>query len=210
MYRLIFQKPAHFLSAQMALLSTCFQMFICSTWDVTLLKVSHSYIYIIRNFLIELIFEKKTYSQQTLVLQTPPLRSRYNRCSHSDFWSLCFEITRNFQSRTTSNFKSCKENFNYCCSSNCTCCPRNERCGKLNNSIGFKKRVLFVLCKKFPPCFVKTEEPNVCWDARFLNPYFEFQSAACWKKMIPINIWPVSFCQFQNKEGYFLRPSYNI
>ena len=34
-------------------------MFICSTWDVTLLKVSHSYIYIIRNVLIELIFEQK-------------------------------------------------------------------------------------------------------------------------------------------------------
>ena len=40
MYRLICQKPAHFLSAQMALLNTFFQMFIVlgstSTWDVNL------------------------------------------------------------------------------------------------------------------------------------------------------------------------------
>ena len=34
MYRLICQKPAHFLSAQMALVSTFFSNFIVCTWDV--------------------------------------------------------------------------------------------------------------------------------------------------------------------------------
>ena len=38
MYRLICHKPAHFLSAQIALVSTFFQMFIVCTWDSTLVR----------------------------------------------------------------------------------------------------------------------------------------------------------------------------
>ena len=42
MYSLICQKPAHFLSTQMALVSTFFQMFIVCTWDVHI-TLSHTH-----------------------------------------------------------------------------------------------------------------------------------------------------------------------
>ena len=45
----------------------------------------------------------------------------------------------------------------------------------------------------------KQEGPKICCDARFLNPFFEFESAACCKerikkKGIPTKVWSFLFC----------------
>ena len=34
----------------------------------------------------------------------------------------------------------------------------------------------------FPKALSKQEGPKFCWNARFFNPFFEFESAACCKK----------------------------
>ena len=45
----------------------------------------------------------------------------------------------------------------------------------------------------------KQEGQNVSWNACSLNPFFEFESAACCKKRfknsIPTNVWHLLFCQ---------------
>ena len=63
----------------------------------------------------------------------------------------------------------------------------------------------FIKFQKLFKALSKQGGPNVCWDARFLNPFIEFESAACCKKRfqktsIPRNVWPFLFCQGFSKD----------